>query len=177
MWNIFSASGCWPEGEHSASDALFLLRGNNSNPKLLELTFQPTHRSQYLAVLNPSSTRACGGNNVEILSFLNLIFLLKNISMRPCVTLTIDTVCIQQKKKDIGKILWLILWLYLFYIFCAVFWYLMDFCKIYCAKTRLRWTLPVTVKNIELCDAHCGGKLKPRFFHHQIHFFGIKLLN
>ena len=91
--------------------------------------------------------------------------------MRPCVTLTIDTVCIQQKKKDFGKILWIILWLYLFYIFCAIFWYLMDFCKIYCAKTRLRWTLPVTVKNIELCDAHCGGKLKPRLFHHSIHFF------
>ena len=47
----------------------------------------------------------------------------------------------------------------------------MDFCKIYCAKTRLRWTLPVTVKNIELCDAHCGGKLKPTFFSSSDSFF------
>ena len=45
-----------------------------------------------------------------------------------------------------------------FAIFCI--WWI--FVKIYCAKTRLRWTLPVTVRNIELCVAHCGNR-KPRY--------------
>ena len=81
MWNIFSASGCCPEGEHSASDALFLLRGNNSNPKLLELTFHPQHRSQYLAAVNPSSTIAPQIKNaVEINSWIKFFWAHKYIS-------------------------------------------------------------------------------------------------